>query len=250
MTYKPEKQMGGRLEKSDLEWAADKLLKGAGTGANPTEIDVETANSILQKIQQFKGVFWFNNHWLPAGMVGDGASGTGAIAYGDYMVWLQTGATLDSHVYARKNVQGFSEAVSWDKKRYFGCHAEFLDYSAQNIHIVTGYVYDYKASGNPSLHVGFKLINDVLYGTVADGTTESTLALETLTAASDRCLEVVFAPASEARFYVGGVDKGTTTTNLPSGTSNADRMLDASIHNTEAVSKEIYIYESRTLQEE
>ena len=238
------------MVKSKLAFAANKLLKGAGAGADPTEIDVETANSILRKIQRFKGVFWFNNHWLPAGMMGDGVSGTGAIAYGDYCLWLQTGATLDSHVYARKNVQGFSEAVSWDKKRYFGCHAEFLDYSAQNIHIVTGYVYDYKASGNTALHVGFKLINNVLYGTVADGTTESTLTIETITGTARRCLEVVFAPASEARFYVGGVDRGAITTNLPSGTTGAERMLDASVHNTEAVNKEIYIYESRTLQEE
>ena len=43
MTYKPEKQIGGRLGKSDLEWAANKLLKGAGAGADPAEIDVPEA---------------------------------------------------------------------------------------------------------------------------------------------------------------------------------------------------------------
>jgi len=44
MVYKPSKQIGGRLGKSDLEWTADKLLKGAGAGADPIEIDVPASH--------------------------------------------------------------------------------------------------------------------------------------------------------------------------------------------------------------
>jgi len=37
-----------------VEGTAGKLWRFEGPGANPTEMDIETANSILQKIQQFK----------------------------------------------------------------------------------------------------------------------------------------------------------------------------------------------------
>ena len=53
----------------------------ANASAHHAKTAVETANSILRKIQQFKGVFWFNNHWLPAGMMDQGASGSGTVSF-------------------------------------------------------------------------------------------------------------------------------------------------------------------------
>jgi len=149
-----------------------------------------------------------------------------------------------------KLASGLAAAASWDKKRYFGVYVYFSEWTSQNIHIVTG-ARPTTGSGNTYEHVGFKLIDSILYGTVGDGTTESTLSLETISGAVYRCLEVVFTPASEARFYVDGVDKGTITTNLPSGATGYSRyMVCATIHNTAAADKKLNIYESRTFQEE
>lgn len=39
----------GRFGKTRLEWTADKLLKGAGVGADPTEIDVPAGATIVRK---------------------------------------------------------------------------------------------------------------------------------------------------------------------------------------------------------
>jgi len=183
-------------------------------------------------------------------MIYQGVSGSGVVSYNHRYLGLSTQATSDSHALVLKGAYGLSGAFSWGKKRYSGCYIYLETYAAQNIHIVTGGIDNYKASGNIARHVGFKFINDVLYGTVADGTTESTLTIETLTAAAYRRLEVIFTPASEARFYVDGVDKGAITTNLPGGITDAGKMLFASVYNTEAVLKRIWIYESRTLQEE
>ena len=122
-------------------------------------------------------------------------------------------------------------------------------YSAQNIHIATGNRPSTGAA-NTYLHIGFKLINDTLYGTVADGTTETTLQLETLTAAVNRRLECVLTPGTECRFYVDGVDKGAITTNLPTGTLKSFYMLYSTVHNTEAADKYFDFYEARTFQEE
>ena len=167
--------------------------------------DDRVGNAILGYIQKYRGVFWFNNHWVPSNIMTHGASGSGVLNYYDVYLVPSTMTTLDSHVFVSKEAYGLSKAFSWGKKRYFGCFVYLGTYMAQNIHIVTGGIHDYKASGNTACHVGFKLINDVLYGTVADGITESTRTLETLTAAAYKRLEVVFTPeseASEARFSV------------------------------------------------
>ena len=244
-----EARIPSHMVKSKLAFAANKLLKGTGAGSDPTEIDVETANSILQKIQQFKGVFWFNNHWLPAGMALTSVSGSGSIGWYSDKAQLSTGSTVDSIAMIAKLTSGLAAAASWDKKRYFGVYVYFVTYTLQNFHIITG-LGPQSGSDNTANHVGFKLTDGTLYGTVANETTESTLLIETISDSAYRRLEVVFTPASEARFYVDGVDKGAITTNLPSGTIDSGRMVHASVYNTEALSKTLNIYESRTLQEE
>jgi len=77
---------------------------------------------------------------------------------------------------------------------------------------------------------------------------ESTLTIETISAAVYRRLECVFTPGVECRFYVNGVDKGAITTNLPSGIGYGNYMLIASVYNTAAEFKCIQIYEARTFQ--
>jgi hypothetical protein len=52
MVYKPSKQIGGRLGKSDLEWTSGKLLKGAGAGADPTEIIPRSTQVLTQWMLQ------------------------------------------------------------------------------------------------------------------------------------------------------------------------------------------------------
>ena len=249
----PIKNTSTRWGRSNLEWTLDKLLKGAGAGVDPTEIDAPqvTGNSILEKLQKHLGVWWFNNNWLPAGMITHGASGSGnAYWYASY-VMSQTGATLNSYIQLYKAALGLSGAYSWDKKRFFGVYVYLDTYSAQNIHIVSGYCPGTGAA-NTYRHIGFKLIDDTLYGTVADGTTEATTtAIETLTAAVYRRLECVLDPSiPECRFYVGGVDKGAITTNLPTGITDSDYLLCSTIHNTEANYKDFYFLEARTFQEE
>jgi len=122
--------------------------------------------------------------------------------------------------------------------------------SDQYIHIVTGSVYSYMYAENIHRHVGYKIINATLYGTVANGTNESTLEIETLPMGAWRTLDVIFTPGVEARFLVDGVDKGTITTNLPSGTTHASSLFRASIYNTIAGGRSFHITEVRSLQEE
>jgi hypothetical protein len=212
--------------------------------------DAIPSNDFLLRFQKHLGPFWFNNNWLPSGMVSSVVSGSGSISWSNQSLQLVTGATSGSYALVNKMAYGLSGGNSWGKTRYLGAYVYFTTYSAQYAHLVSGGVSSPTSDTNTSGHIGFKLIGNSLYGTVADGTTEATLLLETLTAAGSRRLECVLTPGVECRFYVNGADKGAITTNLPTGATNSQYMLYVSISNTEAVSKNMYIYEWRTLQGE
>jgi len=220
-------------------------------GITPTDHHTKPdANEILAKLQRHQGIWWFNNHWRPSGMLYSSALGSGSISWYVDRIVLYSGTTSGSYVSVRKDTRGLSWGFSWDKKRYFGVLVHFVTYSAQYIHIVNGGL-SVDSATNPYLHIGFKLINGDLYGTVGNGSYESTLSIETLTAGGRRRLECVLDPAiPECRFYVDGVDKGAITTNLPTGTGAAERVFVASTYNTEAANKYYIIYVSRTFQEE
>jgi len=209
----------------------------------------ETGNSILEKLQKHIGVWWFNNNWLPAGMIGNAVSGSGYFNWYAYAIISNTGATSGSYAQLYKDARGLSGANSWDKKRFFGARVYFVTYSAQNVHIVSGYC-PTTGAPNTNRHIGFKLIDGTLYGTVGNGATEATLEIETLTAAAWRRLECILTPGTECRFYVDRVDKGAITTNLPTGASDSNYMLCSTVHNTAAGNKYFYLYEARTFQEE
>lgn len=251
MGGKPIKNTSTRWGPGNMEWEANKLLKGAGVGADPAEIDVpaETGNSILEKLQKHLGVWWFNNNWLPAGMISNAISGSGSFTWSVKDVESNTGITSDSYAGLTKEAVGLGSVASWAKKRFFGVYVYFGFYSAQNIHITSGACPNTGAA-NTGRHIGFKLIDDALYGTVADGTTEATHLLETLTAAVYTRLECVLTPGVECRFYVDGVDKGAITTNLPTTTSYARFLFKSTVHNTAAANKGFMLFEARTFQEE
>ncbi len=226
---------------TNLRWLKQKLEE-APPGAG--------ANTILEALQRFKGIWWFNNNWAPAGLLDSDTYGSGTIAWNNWGVMLDTGTTLDSYAYVCKDAYGLYANPTWDKKRWLSALVAFSTVSAQNVHLTMGEAPRTGAT-NQGWHIGFKLIGADLYGTVGyGGIAESTLLLETLTGACVRTLECVLTPGVECRFYVDGVDKGAITTNLPYGTTTAYRMLMAAIHNTEAASKQVYILEWRVFQEE
>ncbi len=69
-------------------------------------------------------------------------------------------------------------------------------------------------------HFGFSVENYQVFGTVANGTTESTLDLGVTissTAEEKRTLECILVPGTVVYFYVDGVYKGQITTNVPTG---------------------------------
>ena len=74
-----------------------------------------------------------------------------------------------------------------------------------------------------------------LYGVAADGTDFTTLDCGVYSIATNYNLEAVFLPGVSVTYYVNGVSKGTITTNLPSGTSQANWLFDAEVKTNENV---------------
>jgi len=203
------------------------------------------------QLLNFGGIFWFNNHWLPSGMLHNGTGGSGAISWSSDAILLSTGTTADSYAYVYKYVYtGSPPYPTWDKKRHFVCSAR-LFYLNANVYawIIAGHA-GQDSSSSKYNHVGFKVVNGSLYGTVANGSAESTLLLATLGTDEQHELKVVFTPGVEARFYIDGVDKGAITTNLPSGTTYAHVAFRASVYNTAAEYKYLFVSQVKFVQEE
>jgi len=69
-----------------------------------------------------------------------------------------------------------------------------------------------------------------LKGRVADGTgTTDIFIINPITVDTDYVIDIKFFPDDRCEFYVDGVFVGLITDNLPSGTSDAERMLQAEL---------------------
>jgi len=201
------------------------------------------------QLLNFGGIFWFNNNWLPERMIDYATSGSGTITWASDHIRMSTGTTASSYAYVWKLV-GLSPTPTWDKKRHFVCNMElrYLDANAYAWVIMGNTEYD--SSTSSYWHVGFKAVDGSLYGTVADGSLESTLLLATLGGIETHELKAVFTPGVEACFYIEDEDKGAMTTHLPSGTSYANQIFYASVYNTAAEDKLLYAYQVKFVQEE
>ena len=147
-------------------------------------------------------------------------TGTAALEFWQGDIYMYTGSTASSVASAMRRSTLAVPVPSWAKDRKFKTKVEIYSDTDNvgTVWIVSGDI------GN-ARHVGFKVVNGVLYGTVANGSAESTVTIETLGAGwydAIRILEVVFTSGVKAEFFVDGVSKGTITTNLPTGTTTAD----------------------------
>jgi len=215
-------------------------------------VDSELTKRLFESMQRFRGLYWFNNNWLPSEMIEYGVSGSGYVDWASRYVTPKTGTTAGSYAYIHKGVYGLGRNGSWNKKRYLGVEVLFVDNADVLSHIVWGGITDYTALANTDAHIGFKQDNDAIYGTVADGANESTLTLATgISTSTYMTLECIYDPGVECRFYLDGTDMGAITTNLPSGTDSPSSVLYASVYNKAVALEKYYrIIEYRAYQEE
>jgi len=205
-----------------------------------------------EDIAKFAGFYVHDHLWKPADGWDKTVSGSGSVVWLTPLVRLHTGTTLSSVANVYRSFPTFKWTgvyASWDKRRIFNVWLYISYYSGQIIHIVVGKIPDKTVSANTSAHIGFKVVDGTLYGTVADGTTESEVVLETFTTAVVKRLIARLIPATRCEFYVDGVLKGEATANLPTG-NDTDNVLNVSICNTVTADRIMGIYDVKFFEVE
>lgn len=141
----------------------------------------------------------------------------GSIVYDVDGVKLNTGGVAGDYAILWSINMNTYTLMSWDKKRTLevGLYISSV-WNKADFWATLG---DGGERGATDEHIGVKTLNSKLYGTVANGTTESTLLLEDPYPTGAFTVKVVFIPNVECRFFINGVDRGAITTNLPSGSA-------------------------------
>jgi len=149
---------------------------------------------------------------------------------------LSTGTTVDSRQGFAwyTGYRGMLKRLTWDKGVKFRTHIKVHTIGDQVLTISAGKLEAWSLVGP---HIGFKVVDDTLYASVADGTAYSDLPVKVVSAGEELELEVEL-ENGRAQFWVNGEYVGELTTNLPSGPL-PDMMLMATVMNTAAANKEI-----------
>jgi len=153
---------------------------------------------------------------------------------GESGVDIAVGTTGNARI--RRKLEVAPIALTWDKDRILRVTISLGNSTKQTIFIRTG-----SLVGASSRHIGFRITDNTIYGSVGDGTTEDLTDLGTIATGTHR-LEVDFTTGSQAAFYVDGVLEGATADNLPSGLTGADYLLQCYLGSTDVNPKSMSIY--------
>jgi len=212
-THAPRARAGdilsGRFGVSRLEWGADKLLKGAGDGVTPTE---ENFRELLVQHAAYMGDWRTKDKWT------DYVSGSGSVIWDSIaQLRLRTGTTSGSHAAVYIGTIAGLSPTHTSCPIFLFVQNDGLAVANSEFRLYIMHSGEATPPADTSKHVGWKIINGLLYATNADGTTETAtstgITLETWTV-----LKLFIIPTidnAEVKFYVNGELKATHTTNLP-----------------------------------
>lgn len=197
---------------------------------------------VASVLYRYGGLFW---HTLFESLDGfdPAVTETGAITPTPEYLEFTTGTTSGSFARLRKYPAYEIADLTWDKNRRVKTRVWIRFEPSREIWIVTGEYSTYK-------HIGFKVIDNTLYGTVADGLTENSLNIQDITEDITPVLEAVLTAGSQVEFFVDGVSKGTLSANIPTETQNSHYLIRIVFTTTAAENKTFLISEWRFLQEE
>lgn len=197
----------------------------------------------LQEIAQQGGALYYTV-FDSLDKVVQATSGTGSITVNFNLVELATGGTSGSAARVQSPVKHTITSPTWAADRTFATQIQVIDLQAL-FHVGTGEVLD---DDYVRRHVGFKGDGGTLFGSVADGTTESTVELQDLSANDRLRLEARWTAGTDAEFFVDGTSQGTVSSNLPTGTTDADVLFNAMVENDTASDRDIELGEVRVVQ--
>lgn len=246
---------------SYLKWDGTNLsLAGALTASSIDIPDTSTANSF--HVESDGDTYWgatalanatasvskagdavFNSlerrdfHWFTLFESIDGYAKGGTPVLNQDSVTIPT-TNVATNTCELQKIASYSNSFTWDKRRKARFGVVFDTNTLQYIDIVTGGI-NY---GGDIRHIGFRVLNGTLYALSDNGTGEETTSLVASIATNTIYeLEVRHVPGVSETFYVNGTLSATHTTTVPSGSTDANKLLDIYIRTTENVIKSLKI---------
>lgn len=161
-------------------------------------------------------------------------TGTNTLS-GTGVAMVTSAASNDSNELQKFLLSVTNSDFTWGKDRKMKALIKIVDTANITAYIVSGLA---TATGR---HIGFYVNNGNIYGSVANGTTESKTNAVAYSANDIILLESKFVSGKKIEFYINGTLIGTITTNLPSGTTSALNILNFYLETTTTAAKEINI---------
>ena len=159
-------------------------------------------------------------------------SGTGSGVVSQAGIVLTTGATADN-AWTINKAPEFQRIINWLKPQKMRSTLSINQTAGVTASIVTGLE-------GADQHFGFKVINGTLYG-VCGETSQSTLVIGTVVAATNYDLEAHYLPGVRVSFYVNENYFGDLNTNLPIGGTSGEKLelMEIKIKNTDGAPAKI-----------
>ena len=155
-------------------------------------------------------------------------SGTGSNQNVNGLV-MSTGATSGGVAgITRDVIEKYNSPFLWTKKRRIKTSFIMLDTTTN----LTAYIVTGSIVADTDRHFGFKFVDDYLYATNADGTTEKSTSILNYGQSGLYRLDAVFLPGVSVKYYIDSVLVATHTVNLPSGTTDYTRLINTKITNS------------------
>jgi len=164
----------------------------------------------------------------------------GTITTGGVGLFINSIDTSLEYIEMYKDVTQSFNTFSWDKswKLRFSYELTHTDWQYVWITIGGGTT---GTTTNTDRHFGIYIYGGNVRGSVGNGTSQSTLQLDTVDT-NPHSVEISYTPGSGAEFIYDGVSIGTISTNLPSGTSGANRIYDVIVDPIDDASRGLYLY--------
>lgn len=152
-------------------------------------------------------------------------------------VILQTTAT-STHTSELQKLASYSNNFTWNKRRKMKCGIVFGTNTLQYIDIVTGGV----SYGSDIRQFGFRVLNGTLYALSNHGAGEEATSIEASIAIGTIYeLEARLNPGVDVTFYKNGSLVATHTLTVPSGSIDANKLLNVYIRTNETAQKDVKI---------
>lgn len=199
----------------------------------------EVAGAVASAFDFTKTILWFNSFDTLDGF-DPTVAGTGTITFDFDRVTLSTGANALSSALIGKALENPIGPLTWAKKRNLKLRPYVLvaNDATPVIQIFTGNVL---AAG---LGMGFIFERTKVRAFLrnAAGIEYADLVTGLVCPwANTYTLEVIWTPGVKAEFYIDGVLKGTLTTRLPTGTTDANQLFAAKVESTDAADHQIIL---------